>query len=196
MNNDKGFIIIPILIILGITAAAGMYFYKPVKTNASSINVKKENQKMRELISMYYLKKKNIEVIKTKKIKQPEGLQKIVKTKTIRIHKDINKNKKGIKIKNQGKVKPLKVLKPSNIFGDENTVPSVSIYVNKMPLWRVVEKLNEKTGYYFIAKHINLARSVTINLNAINLAVLLNRLFGRSYKIFIYPDKKEVIIKK
>ncbi len=179
MNNDKGFIIIPILIILGITAAAGMYFYKPVKTNASSINVKKENQKIRELISMYYLKKKNIEVIKTKKIKQPENSQKIVKTKTKRIYK----------------VRPPKVLKPS-IFGDENTVPSVSIYANKMPLWRVIEKLNEKTGYYFIAKHINLARSVTINLNSINLAVLLNKLFGRSYKIFIYPSKKEVIIKK
>ncbi|MCL4497345.1 MAG: hypothetical protein M1467_04470 [Deltaproteobacteria bacterium] len=190
--NDKGFIIIPILIILSIAAAAGIYFYKPVKTNADSrFNIKKENQKMRELISMYYLKKKNpIKIVKTKKAKLPAGGRKFIKTKRI-----INENKKEAKIKNQEKIKPPKILKPS-IFGDASPLPSVSLYANKTPLWRVIEELNEKTGYYFIAKHINLARSITINLKAINLAVLLNRLFGRSYKIFIYIDKKEVVIKK
>jgi hypothetical protein len=190
--NDKGFIIIPILIILSIAAAAGIYFYKPVKTNADSrFNIKKENQKIRELISMYYLKKKNpIKIVKTKKAKLPPARRKFIKTKRI-----INENKKEAKIKNQEKIKPPKILKPS-IFGDASPLPSVSLYANKTPLWRVIEELNEKTGYYFIAKHINLARSITINLKAINLAVLLNRLFGRSYKIFIYPDKKEVVIKK
>ena len=191
--NDKGFVIIPILIILSIAAAAGIYFYKPeINANAAgSLNINKENQKMRRLISMYYLKKKNtIEVVKTKKIKRPAGLQKFIKTKRI-----INENKKATKIKNRIKVKPPKILKPL-ISGDENLLPSLSLYVNKMPLWRVIEKLNEKTGYYFIAKHINLARYVTINLNAINLAVLLNKLFNKSYKVYIYPDKKEVVIKK
>ena len=190
--NDKGFVIIPILIILSIAAAAGIYFYKPVKTNADGrFNIKRENQKMRGLISMYYLKKKKmIKVVKTKQAKLPAGLQKFIKTKRI-----INENKKEAKSENRIKVKPPKILKPS-IFGDENLLPSVSLYANKMPLWRIIEKLNEKTGYYFIAKHINFARSITINLTAINLAVLLNKLFDKSYKIYIYPNKKEVVIKK
>lgn len=169
-----------------IAGAAGIFFYKPPHP---SVNIKKENNKMRELIKMYYKNQERIKAIKnTPKPKTVKSNLNIAKIKPLHIHKKI------IPATAPKVVRPQKAAgNVKTIYGNKDLVPTVSLRVVRKPLWKVLEKLNERTGYYFITKHINLAKVVSIDTKKENLATALNKLFRKTC-IYIYPDRKEVVI--
>lgn len=81
----------------------------------------------------------------------------------------------------------------AKIIGDTSGLPYITMSVKKLPLWKILENLSEKTKYTFSAENVNLARCISINKININLAYLLSHLFPFD-KTIIKVNKKAVII--
>ncbi|MHB8231513.1 MAG: hypothetical protein ACYDDB_01250 [bacterium] len=86
--------------------------------------------------------------------------------------------------------KTIKTVAPA-ITGNLSVIPAVSVNYVRKPLWYIFSNLNEKTGYVFFSKGINLGKIKTI-IGKYNMALILSLMGIKNAKI--NPYKKEIHI--